>query len=504
MRTIGGVLAFLAVSLPSVPVAATPCSELSNMHLSAGRIDSATVVDKGAFPPPQNSPSTASYETLTAFCRVTATLVPTSDSDIKIEVWLPTSGWNGKYQGVGNGGWAGTISYPALAKAVADGYAAASTDTGHVGPTAAFAVGHPEKLVDFGYRAIHEMTVQAKTITEKFYGRPTSAAIFNGCSQGGRQGITEAERFPSDYDAIVAGAPGIYNMEINVARVSLNRFVNRTATSAVPKEKYALVHDAVLKACDANDGVVDGVLENPLQCAFNPETLACRNADGPSCLTQEQVETVRAMYSPITHPQSGKRLSPPLLQPGTELAWNILAGPKPVSTAFEGVKYITFADATWDATQFNPKTDIDKSLAADHDVLSLTDPNLRPFFQRGGKLLMYHGWQDPQVPAQNTTRYFNEIVKTLGREMVGTSVQLFMVPGMNHCSGGPGTDTFNMVQAIEQWRQSGRAPTHIVAAHRTNGTVDRTRPLCPYGQTARWSGTGTSDDAANFSCVASR
>ena len=144
MRTIGGVLAFLAVSLPSLPVAATPCSELSNMHLSAGRIDSATVVDKGAFPPPQNSPSTATYETLTAFCRVTATLVPTSDSDIKIEVWLPTSGWNGKYQGVGNGGWAGTISYPALAKAVADGYAAASTDTGHVGPTAAFAVGHPE------------------------------------------------------------------------------------------------------------------------------------------------------------------------------------------------------------------------------------------------------------------------------------------------------------------------------------------------------------------------
>ena len=137
-------------------------------------------------------------------------------------------------------------------------------------------------------------------------------------------------------------------------------------------------------------------------------------------------------------------------------------------------------------------------------MLSLTDPNLRPFFQGGGKLLMYHGWQDPQVPAQNTTRYFNEIVKTLGREVVGTSVQLFMVPGMNHCSGGPGTDTFDMVRAIEQWRQSGQAPTHIVAAHRTNGAVDRTRPLCPYGQTARWSGTGTSDDAANFSCVASR
>jgi feruloyl esterase len=478
---------------------------LAKLHLSGGRIDSAVIVEKAAFvPPPGTSASTgsrAAYDMLRTFCRVAATLTPTTDSNIKIEVWLPANGWNGRYEGVGNGGWAGTISYAALARAVADGYASASTDTGHVGPTASFAVGHPEKLVDFGYRAIHEMTVQAKVITERFYGRPATEAIFNGCSQGGRQGITEAERFSADYDAIVAGAPGIYNMEINVARVALNRFVNRTATSAVPKEKYALVHDAVMKACDAKDGVVDGVLENPLQCTFDPQTLACTNGDLPSCLTQDQVESARAMYAPITNPQTGKKLSPPLLQPGTELGWNILAGPTPVSTAFEGVKYITFGDPTWDVGRFDPKTDIEKSLAADHGILSLTDPNLRPFFARGGKLLMYHGWQDPQVPAQNTVRYFNDIRRTLGDDVVGTSVQLYMVPGMNHCASGPGTDTFDMVKSIESWRASGLAPNAISAAHRTNGKVDRTRPLCPYGQVAKWNGTGDTNDEANFRCT---
>jgi feruloyl esterase len=299
----------------------------------------------------------------------------------------------------------------------------------------------------------------------------------------------------------VAGAPGIYNMEINVARVALNRFVNRTAGSAVPKEKYALVHDAVMKACDAKDGVVDGVLENPLRCAFDPQTLACTDGDASSCLTHEQVESARAMYAPITNPQTGKKLSPPLLQPGTELGWNILAGPAPVSTAFEGVKYITFADPTWDVARFDPKTDIEKSLAADRGILSLTDPNLRPFFVRGGKLLMYHGWQDPQVPAQNTVRYFNDIIHTIGQEVVGKSVQLYMVPGMNHCSGGPGTDTFDMVAAVERWRQSGQAPSSIMAAHRTRDQVDRTRPLCPYGQVAKWDGHGDTNDAANFRCA---
>ena len=448
------------------------------------------------------APAVSPYASLPSFCRVAATLKPSSDSDIKIEVWLPASGWNGKFQAVGNGGWAGTIGYPALAAAVAGGYAGAGTDTGHEGNTAAFAIGHPEKIVDIAYRSIHEMTVQSKAIIDAFYGSAPKLSFWNGCSTGGRQGITEAAKYPGDFNAIVSGSSALNWMKLHAARVAINVSVHRSADSYIPPDKYAMIHEAVLDACDAADSVKDGVIENPEKCKFDPKVLECKGADGPSCLTPAQVETARALYAPVKNPSNGSVVMPALLQRGSELGWATLAGPEPQGNAVEAYKFIVFKDPNWDAGTFNPATDIDLALKADNGLLDYTDPNLKPFFDRGGKLLMYHGWADPQVSSLNSVTYFNDVVKKLGKGVVGKNIELYMIPGMNHCQGGPGTDTFDKMAAIEQWVATGTAPDQIVASHLTAGKVDRTRPLCPYGKMAKWKGTGSSDDAANFSCVA--
>jgi feruloyl esterase len=467
----------------------------------------ARIVGAGGFVPPRQSGAADDrgaqdrYKSLPSFCRVTATLRPTRDSEIKIEVWLPEAGWNRKLVAVGNGGWAGVIPYAGMASVLASGYATVGTDAGHEGNGAAFALGHPEKLVDMGYRAVHEMTLHAKAILSAYYGAGPTLSIWNGCSLGGRQGLTEAMRYPSDYDAIIAGAPTIYNMRLHTERVAINAMVHRSDDSYIEPEKYPAIHAAVLEACDARDGVRDGVLEDPTACRFDPKVLQCKGAPGPTCLTSAQVETARALYEPLKHPKNGRVFMPPLLQRGSELGWSTLAGPEAAATALEAFRYIVFRDATWSARRFNASTDIDLALNADAGALDFSDPNLKPFFDRGGKLLMYHGWSDPLVPPMNTVTYFNDVVKTVGRAARGRSIELYMVPGMTHCAGGPGTDTFDKIAAIERWVELGRAPAQIVASHRQDGIPDRTRPLCPYGQVAKWKGSGSTNDAANFRCA---
>jgi feruloyl esterase len=439
------------------------------------------------------------YAALPAFCRVAATLNPSSDSDIKVEMWLPAAGWNGKLQAVGNGGWAGVISYPALAAAVAAGYAGVSTDTGHVGGTASFALGHPEKLIDLSYRSQHEMTVKAKSVIEAYYGMPAKASYWNGCSQGGRQGLAEAQRYPDDFDGIIAGAAAWNQAQLHAGRLALNAYVNRTADSNIPQSKYRMVHDAVLNACDALDGVKDGVIENPALCKFDPKTIQCEGADGPSCLTAAQVETARALYSPVRNPSSGAEIYP-ALQRGSELVWNVTGGPEPIGTALEAFKFVVFGDANWNWRRFNPSTDIEKTMRA-FEVMATSDTNLKPFFSRGGRLLMYHGWNDTQVAPEQSTKYFNAVVSHAGKSAIGKSIQLYMVPGMNHCAGGDGTDTFDKMAAMEAWAASGKAPDSIVASHVAAGKVERTRPLCPYGKVAKWKGAGSTDEAASFVCA---
>ena len=483
-------------------MAPAACESLASFTLTNGRVTSATVVSAGAFTPPGSNAPTAnqSYQSLPAFCRVAATLTPTSDSDIKIEVWMPVSNWNQKLQAVGNGGWAGTISYAGMATALGNGYATASTDTGHSTAGASFAMNHPEKLIDYGHRAVHEMTVQAKAIVAAFYGGGPKLSLWNGCSTGGRQGVIEASMYPADYDAIIAGATPVTSPRLHGVRMQFNRMVHRTVDSYIPPEKYPSLHEAALKACDALDGVKDGVIDQPDRCVFDPGTIQCKADDGPSCLTPAQVETARAIYGPVKDPKTGATLSFPMLHPGTELTLATLGGPQPYPIATEAFRYVVFGDPSWDPASFDPSTDITR-LERQATGFEPPSTNLKPFFSRGGKLLMYHGWADQQVAPLNSTTYFDAVVTAAGKDAAGKSIALYLVPGMGHCQGGVGTDTFDKVAAVEEWIRTGLAPAQIVASHRTSGVTDRTRPLCQYPQVAKYKGSGSTDDASNFVCA---
>src|SRR5665213_1314807 len=293
----------LACAMFTAPMWGATCESLASLGLPNATITLAQPVAAGEFTPPGKTaggpPPTVAYKDLPAFCRVAASLKPTSDSDIRIEVWLPMAGWNGKLQSVGNGAWAGSISYPALATALAEGYAAASTDTGHAGNNPDFILGHPDKLADFVYRSVHEMTVAAKSVVNEFYGSAAKYSYWNGCSTGGRQAFTEAQRYPDDYDGIIAGAPAAYVTRLQGIQVWISQQANRNPSSLIPAEKFSLIHNAVLAACDGLDGVKDGVLENPTKCKFDPQMLACKEGDGPNCLNAEQVRTARMMYSGV-------------------------------------------------------------------------------------------------------------------------------------------------------------------------------------------------------------
>ena len=480
--------------------AATSCENLAKLNLPNANIDSAKLVDAGAFVLPARGANM--FANLPAFCRVTATLTPTSDSDIKVEMWLPASTWNGKFQAVGNGGWAGTIPYPALSAALAVGYATAGTDTGHVGGTADFALGHPEKLIDLAYRAMHEMTVHSKTVIDAFYGSPAKFSYYNGCSQGGRQGLAEAQRYPEDFNGIIAGAAAWDQLRLVGERTALNLVVNKDAESVIPPAKYTMLHEAVLNACDMMDGVKDAVIENPAMCKFDYSSLACKAGDGPECLTNGQIESARAMTSVLKDPNTGSIIFERNLTLGSELGWATLGGPKPLGLAISGMQNIVFQNPSWDYHTMNISTDIERAAQADNGAFFSGDPDLKPFFEHGGKLLMYHGWSDPQVTPWNSVVYYNNVLKTVGEEKAVDSIALFMVPGMNHCSGGPGTDTFDKMKALVDWVEQGRKPAQILAAHLTNGKVDKTRPLCPFPQVAKYRGDGDPNDTANFYCSA--
>ena len=476
------------------------CESLGQVTLTNGTVLSAAPVQAGAFTPPNttNAAAAAAFKALPAFCRVSLKLTPSADSDIRVEVWLPLSGWNRKFQALGNGGLGGALPFPAMAAAVRDGYAAAGTDTGHVGGNADFVAGHPEKLVDFGYRAIHEMTVTAKTVVAAHYDARPARSYFYSCSTGGRQALIEAQRYPDDFDGIAAGDPSWDQMRLYAARVWLNVYVNRTPAAVIPPDKYPMIHKAVLDKCDALDGVKDDVIEDPSRCSFDFATLTCAGDNRPDCLSREQVETATAMTSPIRDPASGAVLHPGRYYPGSELGWGGVAGPSPSGESHEGMRKIVFSPG-WDYRTIQVPGDVERAVKADKGLLYGGDPNLSRFFNRGGKLLMYHGWADPLVSPDTSLIMFKRINEAVGRS-AANSLALFMVPGMGHCQGGPGTDVFDKVAALDRWVESGTKPQSIAASHMTSGVIDRTRPLCAYPTTAHYSGTGSTDDARNFRC----
>jgi len=486
--------------LASPAFGAPVCESLASLALKDATITSAKVVAAGQFrlPGGQSPGPSNPYVQLPEFCRVTATLTPSSDSDIRVEIWLPVANWNGKFQAVGNGGWAGVISYSAMADALRAGYATASTDTGHTGPGGAFAFGHPEKLIDFAWRSVHEMTVKAKTAIQQFYGNGPRLSYWNGCSTGGRQALKEAQKFPDDYDGIIAGAPANRTaLSMWIAHAML-----KDPASYIPPGKYPIVHQAALAACDAQDGVTDGLIENPASCSFDPGVLLCKGDDGPSCLTAAQVTAARKMYSPPVNSRTGKALSAPLV-PGTELAWGEQAlGPQPNANINDQYRYIVFKDPDWDWKTFDFDRDAARGELPENLIMNATDPNMAPFFSRGGKLLIYQGWSDPRVPGLQTIAFYKSVVDAMGGNTKASgSVRLFLAPGMGHCGGGEGPNVFDKVGPLERWVEQGVAPDVLTASHAAKGRVDRTRPLCPYPQVATYKGTGSIDEAVNFSCA---
>ena len=459
-------------------------------------------VAAGAFTVPAGGRGAAPrYDDLPAFCRVAATLKPTADSDIKIEVWLPASGWNAKFEAVGNGGWNGNIDINALATGLRRGYATSSTDTGHPGGGGPWMQSR-EKLIDFGYRAVHEMTMKAKAIVAAYYGNGPQLSYFNGCSAGGRQALKEAQRFPEDFDGIVAGAPALNTTGRAAFSMWVAQAMHKDEASYIPPSKYPLIHNAVLEACDAGDGVKDGVLENPKRCKFDPKVLECESGDAPTCLTPPQVESARKSYAAAVNPRTKQEIFPGL-EPGSELGWATFASPQPFGLGAQMYQYMVFNDPNWDYKTLNFDTDMARTDKIENGTINALDTSLKPFFARGGKLIHYHGWGDPQITPMSSVNYYKGVLETMGSAgKVKDNYRLFMVPGMAHCGGGDGTSSFDMLSALEQWVEKHKAPEQILASRMRNGAVDRTRPLCPYPQVATYKGTGSTDEAANFVCKA--
>ena len=489
----------MAVVPPVTLSAATTCEALAGLKLADTTITSAESVAAGAFVAPGGRGGRgAAQPDLPAFCRVAATLKPSADSDIKIEVWMPASNWNGKYQAVGNGGWNGTIGYPAMMTALRRGYATSSTDTGHAGDTAEFAFGHPEKLIDFGYRSVHDMTVKAKAIIGAYYDNPLKYAYWNGCSAGGRQAMKEAQKFPADFDGIIAGSPGLDWTGRSVGAMRIAQ-VAKDENARVTPAKAQIIHAAAIEACDATDGIKDGVIDDPKKCTFDPGVLECKGADAPNCLTKAQAQTARMMYMSPVNPKTKREITG--LEPGSELGWTDQGWTGGARNAGLSLfRFVVYKDPMWDADKFNFETDVVRA-EADAEVTNALDPNLKPFFDRGGKLIQYHGWADPQISPGNSVQYYKRVTDANGGvARVQASHRLFMAPGMGHCGGGEGPNTFDMMTAIEQWVENKTAPVQIVASHSRDGKVDRTRPLCPYPQVASYKGSGSTDEAANFVC----
>ncbi len=482
------------------------CESLSSLSLPQTTITLAQTVAAGAFTAPggggrgRGGDPNAAFKNLPEFCRVAATIKPTTDSEIKMELWMPASGWNGKLEANGNGGWTGSITPNTLAAGVERGYAAAMTDTGHEGGSASFGAGHPEKVIDFGYRSVHEMTVKSKALIAAFYGDGPKLSYWNGCSSGGRQGLKEAQKYPEDFNAIVAGSPAINLTGRAIQSVWIGQATHRDEGAAIPPSKFAMIHTAALDQCDTLDGAKDGIIEDPTRCKFDPKVLECKGEDSPSCLTSPQVETARRIYADVINPRTKKEIFPGH-EPGSELGWNTMAGPNPFGVGLDLFKYIVFNNPNWDYKTFNFDTDTATSYKVD-EAMDALDPDLKAFLGRGGKIIQYHGWADPQISPRSSVEYYNAVLEKMGGSAkVNDSYRLFMIPGMAHCGGGEATANFDMLTALEQWVEAKKAPDTIPASRVRDGKVDRTRPLCPYPQVAKYKGTGSVDDAANFTCV---
>ena len=528
-RIAAGAIAVSIACIFASQAHATRCQDLSKLVLPYTTISSAEDVPAGTFHPPGAAP----IANLPAFCRVVGVIGPTADSVIGFEVWLPaTEAWNGKYEQIGNGGFAGSIPYApgtqsgGLADGVLRGYATAATDDGHVSNSvfdATWALGHPEKVVDFSYRAVHETADKAKLIIDAYYGVHPAHSYFFGCSSGGREALMAAQRYPDDYDGIVAGAPAIGMTHLMAAYAWNQQVPLGDPASYIAFAKLPAIQAAAVAACDAVDGIADGIVNDPSKCRFDASVLLCSGVEASGCLTAPQLTALERIYA---GPNTGEPPIFPGLTPGAEAfnlgkgswsAWVTGTAPGNAREAVFANQFfanMVFEDPAWNLSSFNFTSDLafaDVKLAS---MMNATDTDLTDF-ARGGKMIMHQGWADPAISSYNSVDYYNAVVAAQGPgrghgggeddvaplHRTQAFFRLFTEPGVNHCGGGPGPNTFDMLTALENWVEQDVAPDRIIASHATNGVVDRTRPLCAYPQYARYIGSGSIDDASNFDCV---
>ncbi len=522
MNRIAQVLVCLA-AIPSAAVFAADCGALKTLKLENTTVTHADAVTSGTLAVPEDA---APMNGLPAFCRVAGIMRPSSDSEIHFEVWMPAQDWNGRLLGSGNGGFAGSIYYQQLEGYLKRGFAVTGTDAGHQanGTDASWAYGHPEKVKDFGWRAIHLMTESAKQIVAAYYGKPQQKTYFDACSDGGREALMEAQRFPEDYDGILAGAPANAWSALLAAGVPALQSLLGDPRSYIPDRKLAAIQKASLAACDELDGVKDGIINDPDKCRFDPEVLLCKNEDAKDCLTQPQIDALKGLYSGPKDGQGHNFF--PGYSMGDETGWGAwILGEDPeasVSARFvrNDFRYIVTGDPRWNVLTANVDEMLKQSREKSAADLDSTNPDLSRFAARGGKLIVYHGWNDPAISPNNTVAYYRAVQQKMGEEKVASFVRLYMAPGVEHCFQGPGPSAFGqfgmetakgpkfgLFDSLLDWVEKG-SPIEDVFATKYEPSAGgarkavMTRPLCAYPKVAKYNGSGDTNDAANFTCAA--
>jgi len=528
-------LTLTLVALNAVPaLGASPCANLKTLLLMDGTVTSATDITA---PYTTTASSGSAMITVSApfpFCRVTATLTPTADSDINMEIWLPSAGhWNGKFLGVGNGALTGAIWHTSMVRPLQNGYAVANSDLGHTVSTANWALGHPEKVIDYAYRADHVTAVASKAIVSAYYESAPRLSYFHGCSNGGHQALMEAQRYPEDYDGIIAGAP--WNQWTHQVIEFIWRAINlpNVATAKLPT-----ITNAIVAQCGAQDGGVpaDGYLNDPRECRFDPRMLLCQGADSPTCLTAQEVEAVEELYEGPSNPETHQSLFPGF-ERGSEFGW--VAFGAFVNNLFQNMVFEN--NPTWDYHTFNFTSDVAFLDAKLTSIIDSNNPDLGAFRARGGKLLMWQGWTDTTLEPRESVNYYNSVVAVTGGglDLDNLSIDVtedhglrngrhealeetqeffrhFMAPGVNHCGGGLGPNSsfaytlantagpndpdHDILAALDRWVEHHVAPNQFIASHFTNGVADNTRPVCAYPRVARYTGAGSPNEPSNWIC----
>ena len=490
------------ITAASIPMS---CESLAQINFPNTILTNVETVPAGEFSaPPGGFPGFGpDYSVLPSFCRVTGSIEPTDDSDIRFELWLPQENWNGRFMQTGNGGAAGSIVHSSLVDPLMRGYAVANTDTGHQtgGRMFGWAAEHPEKLTDFAWRAVHELTMTGKAITETHYGTRPELSYFVGCSTGGRQGLMEAQRFPYDYDAIVAGAPANNWSPLMALSIVIQTNIGEGKLAA---NKIGLLKEAALASCDALDGVEDRVITNIGQCNFDPASLQCDGEVTAQCLAESEVIAAQAIYAGVA--DSEGQVWIPGTGPASEPLWAAYTSPGfMIGTNF--FQDIVFEDEEWDSSTFDADSDMQTANDAGMDLIAM-DPDLSEYFSHGGKLITYHGTTDGLIPYGNTVNYFEDVLETVGEDAVNESARFYLVHGMDHCAGGDGAHAIDWLSALESWVEDGQAPGVLAGTHPapppgapgSENAETFSRPICPYPEVTTYNGSGDATLAENFSC----